>query len=352
MGLRSGDTTAIIRLISGTLSVLDQKEGIIIDNYTLYVHYFPDDYAYVGITKQKVTRRWGKEGNGYRKQKNIYDKITKYGWDNINHFILKTNLSINEAQQLETTLVKYFSEQEKCLNIAKPGGTGGNPWIEIEYDGEKYTSNELADKFAVDGVTGHDITTRLSRGWNINTAISQPKDERRYKVEYRGSLYTISELLQFCNIENMSVNTLSHRIFVYGWDIDRALSQPMDKKIQPFGTGERKYFYNGEYYNSYELSQMSNVDGLKPGHITTRIDHHGWSVERAITQPLKSRDIKYEYNGEMYTATELANLSPDKTMKNHDITDRIRFGWSIKDAVETPKGKNGKHAFRKRKPEK
>ena len=350
MGLRGGNTTANIRLISGTLNVLDQNEETKINNYTVYVHYFPDDTAYVGITKQNPLQRWGHNGNGYKNQSVLYSKITEFGWDNIYHHVLKTGLSLQEAQELETELVNDFSECGKCLNIAKPGGAGGNPWMEIEYDGKKYSSNELAEKFAAEGITGHDITTRLGRGWDIETAITQEKEKRQYTVDYNGKSYTVAELMKLCTVKDMTPTNLYNRVFVYKWDIDRALTQPMDKKLQPFGVGEKKYFYNGEYYNSYELAQMSHVEGLTSAHITMRINHHGWSVERAITQPIKTRDLLYEYNGGMYTTSELAELSPDDTMQNHDITDRLRNGWSVKDAVETPKGKDGKRAFRKRKP--
>ncbi len=290
----------------------------------------------------------GYNGNGYKRQNNIYSRILEYGWNNIEHHILKTGLSLSEAQQLETSLVNVFSECNKCLNIAKPGGAGGNPWVEIEYNGAKYSANDLAEKFASPGITGHDITTRLGRGWDVQTAIEQEKEERHYTVDYDGKSYTISQLLDLCSVQNMKARTLYNRIFVYGWDIGRALTQPMDTKKQPFGTGERKYFYNGEYYNSYELTQISSVKGLTTSHITTRIDHHGWSVEQAITKPIKQRNVEYEYDGKMYNTSELAQLSPDETMTKHDITDRIRYGWSVKDAVEIPKGQGGRSILKKK----
>ena len=71
--------------------------------------------------------------------------------------------------------------------------------------------------------------------------------------------------------------------------------------------------------------------------ITTRINRHGWSVEKAITQPKKKRDIVYEYNGKKYTSKQLAELSPFPNITHHTITDRInRAGWTVEKAIFTP----------------
>ena len=77
---------------------------------------------YVGITKEKPERRWGKNGCRYRT--GVFAKaIAKYGWDNFEHKILFENLSQIEAQQKEIDLIKEFHSfaNEYGYNSTKGG---------------------------------------------------------------------------------------------------------------------------------------------------------------------------------------------------------------------------------------
>ena len=48
---------------------------------------------------------------------------------------------------------------------------------------------------------------------------------------------------------------------------------------------------------------------------------------------------RFEYNGRMYTAAELAELSPIYITPKR-ISDRIHDGWTVEDAVEKPLDKS------------
>lgn len=74
--------------------------------YSLYIHIFPNNKVYIGITKYIPEYRWGKNGNGYQDQV-VWKAIQKYGWENIEHKIL-----------LETT-DKNFVEQEERRYITE-----------------------------------------------------------------------------------------------------------------------------------------------------------------------------------------------------------------------------------------
>lgn len=76
-------------------------------NYIVYVHIFPNNKRYVGITQQKAERRW-QNGNGYKTQQLMYRAIEKYKWHNIEHKILYTGLSKEEAEQKEIELIKEW----------------------------------------------------------------------------------------------------------------------------------------------------------------------------------------------------------------------------------------------------
>ena len=68
-------------------------------NWSVYEHVFPNGYRYIGITCQKPEKRW-KKGRSYIGTY-VGSAIKEYGWDNIQHNILETELSEFEAKCLE-----------------------------------------------------------------------------------------------------------------------------------------------------------------------------------------------------------------------------------------------------------
>lgn len=76
-------------------------------NYTVYMHKFPNGKTYIGVTRQTVERRW-REGRGYFGQP-VYDAILKYGWDNIEHIILETNLTKEQAEESEKRYIREYN---------------------------------------------------------------------------------------------------------------------------------------------------------------------------------------------------------------------------------------------------
>lgn len=82
--------------------------------------------VYIGITSRKPEYRWNK-GSGYKEQPYFYKAIIKYGWDNIKHEILYTNLNKEEAEYKEIELIaKYKSNNNKYgYNIANGGNVVG-----------------------------------------------------------------------------------------------------------------------------------------------------------------------------------------------------------------------------------
>ena len=66
------------------------------NNYSVYIHLFPNNKVYIGITKQKPEHRWN-NGKGYKNNDYLANAILKYGWNNIEHKILYSNLTKEEA---------------------------------------------------------------------------------------------------------------------------------------------------------------------------------------------------------------------------------------------------------------
>lgn len=93
---------------------------------TVYVHtVIKNGKKYVGQCNGDPKIRWG--SNGYRyKGSFFYSAIAKYGWKNIDHEIIATNLSQKEADELEKKLIQQYktNDKEYGYNLT-PGGKDG-----------------------------------------------------------------------------------------------------------------------------------------------------------------------------------------------------------------------------------
>ena len=90
--------------------------------YCVYKHSFPNNKIYIGITSMNPLRRW-KNGYGYKTQSVMFRAILKYGWDNIKHEILYSDLTKEEACQKEIELIaQYKSNNPKFGYNQSTGG--------------------------------------------------------------------------------------------------------------------------------------------------------------------------------------------------------------------------------------
>lgn len=79
---------------------------------------------YIGLTKQLPNLRWGNNGVNYRgKCPHFWNAIQKYGWDNFAHEVISSNLSKEEACDLEKELICKYKTQDRRFgyNILEGG---------------------------------------------------------------------------------------------------------------------------------------------------------------------------------------------------------------------------------------
>ena len=95
-------------------------------SYCVYKHTAPNGKVYFGITCRDPKARWKKDGSGYRTSPRFYSAIQKYGWDNIQHEILETELSKEEACAEEKRLISEFKSYDRKFgyNQTYGGETG------------------------------------------------------------------------------------------------------------------------------------------------------------------------------------------------------------------------------------
>lgn len=112
--------------------------------WCVYLHIIHTDCGYdkyyVGITSQRIERRW-KNGFGYTKNTYFYRAIKKYKWENIEHIVLESNLSEDEAKKKEKYYIKkYKSFQNQYGYNLTLGGEGTVGYI---------MSDETKDKISL-----------------------------------------------------------------------------------------------------------------------------------------------------------------------------------------------------------
>lgn len=94
--------------------------------YKVYMHIFPNGKRYIGLTCTTTWSRWS-GGHGYKVQPLMWKAIQKYGWKNIEHIIVKDNLSKEEAELLEIELIKEYKTTDRSYgyNISNGGFSNG-----------------------------------------------------------------------------------------------------------------------------------------------------------------------------------------------------------------------------------
>ena len=94
--------------------------------FCVYKHTCPNGKVYIGITCRKPKERWC-NGYGYMNNAHFYNAILKYGWNNIQHDILYSDLTQVEAEQKEIELIKQYksSNRNYGYNVANGGMHNG-----------------------------------------------------------------------------------------------------------------------------------------------------------------------------------------------------------------------------------
>ena len=103
---------------------------MIIENgtYSVYMHINKvNGKVYIGTTsKFPAGKRWCGNGIGYKKHNTrFYHAIQEFGWDNFEHVIFASNLTVDEASNMEKFLIKKLNTRnpEKGYNVDAGGLT-------------------------------------------------------------------------------------------------------------------------------------------------------------------------------------------------------------------------------------
>lgn len=139
--------------------------------WTLYRHTSPSGKVYIGITSRDVYKRWNK-GMGYKPCKLFFRAILKYGWDNIKHEVLFTNLEEDRAKGLEIELIKHYKSLEISYNLTN-GGDGMLGYIPSEDTINKMKKSLKGRISPTKGVPMKDSTKQLLREVHLGKPLSE-----------------------------------------------------------------------------------------------------------------------------------------------------------------------------------
>lgn len=101
------------------------------NNYCIYIHINKiNQKVYIGQTCQKPEYRWN-NGEGYKGSPRFYSAIQSYGWDNFEHIVLYTQLSLKQANAIETKLIQQYNSTDSNFGYNLDSG-GKNKGTNIE----------------------------------------------------------------------------------------------------------------------------------------------------------------------------------------------------------------------------
>ena len=125
--------------------------------FYVYCHTSPSGKKYVGISINPK-KRWG-SGRGYKKNYRFWRAINKYGWDNIQHDILASDLTEQEAVEMEKKLVAEWNltDFEYGYNL-REGGDGSLS----EYSRSLMSKSRIGNTNAKGKTPSDEVRSRIS----------------------------------------------------------------------------------------------------------------------------------------------------------------------------------------------
>ena len=266
--------------------MIDNRENNI---WTVYIHIIPKtitkynyDKYYVGITSQSVIERWN-NGNGYHNQI-FYKAIKKYGWDNIEHYIIAEHLTEDEAKKFEKILInKLKSNTYKCkygYNRTN-GGDGTTGFIMSNESKNKISKSHIGEKNPFYGKI-HSKESRLKMSESHKGIFKDGKKVYQFDLNgnyintYNSAKDAIRSLSKLLHRSNMCSSNIGRHIkshtpycnFLWGFESDITiinnipqLNYKYNKKETHFNS---KCIYqfdlNGNFIKSYTSCKLASKE--------------------------------------------------------------------------------------------
>ena len=177
--------------------------------YTIYMHRNKiNGKIYIGQTCQKPSYRWKRNGKGYETCEIMWKAIQKYGWNNFEHIILKSNLTLEEANFYEEYYIKKFNSTNKQFGYNIRKGGKNTPLSEE-------TKQKLRNKKAFLG-RHHTEESKKNISNSKSMAVLQYDLNGNFIAEYK-SAQIACQILNFCDKSCISKACLGQRKTAHGF---------------------------------------------------------------------------------------------------------------------------------------
>lgn len=95
-------------------------------SYTIYKHTSPEGKVYIGVTRLPLAKRWGLNGQGYKRNPRLWADIQRLGWGTFQHEIIAEGLTKQDADKQEVELIARYdsTNPNKGYNLDNGGDTG------------------------------------------------------------------------------------------------------------------------------------------------------------------------------------------------------------------------------------
>lgn len=200
------------------------------DKYCVYAHINKiNGKIYIGQTCQSLNRRW-RDGEGYKSCTLFYRAIEKYGWDNFDHEIIASNLTLDEANRFEELLIdKLDTMNPKTGYNLRSGGNNGIFSEEViqkrigVYSGEnsawygKHHTNETKMKMSkaqMGKIFSVDHKRKISENHADVKGKKHPRARKVAQYDKQGNLIRVwdyaKEAMKELGISNSSISECCH----------------------------------------------------------------------------------------------------------------------------------------------
>lgn len=335
---------------------------------------------YVGQTNRTLKKRAGVDGKNYVNSKYFWHAIQKYGWENFEPEIVASNLTHDEANKLEISLIHILKTQDPKFgyNIAM-GGQYSNKSPRENLVGRKFSYLQVIEEIPnSDNVVcvcecGNTKTIdryNLLSGKTTSCGCYVRKNQADLHTKHGMSDSSIyarwNGMIRRCfsttdkDYENngaIGITVCDEWIGEHGfenfyqWALENGYQEELifdriDNKqnyspencrwVTKQKKAEHKsnavtYEYNGKKQNLERWSEELKINRLT---LWNRIHKLNMTIEEAFTTPVNSFVKYYEFNGEQHTLREWSEILG---IKYKTLCTRIySHKWDIEKAFTTP----------------